>query len=430
MEIIDSINDFASWIGAIIRCEVQETNDSFVYKPIRSSITDDLQLTLSKEKLTNEILLLESFDFVSETVIATETSYEILVREEGPFLRFSPRNRDEDIIVEVEDTENKLVYSLGQPSNQFMLFLIKNAVGYGEPRALPRSVLPNSMMLRFMEEQPCVFVYLKKFMRGRMTLKVNSHNRKSVNDFDKFSSAFLFNITYNTDTALVQQRDFDEILRTGRITRNRRSNINEIDAPRRTYVPDLIHHYQLAVGTENPMLEYISYYHIVEHFFETVFNEALVEKVRSTLKHPDFSYKRKHDISALIKEIGKSIKMRDESMTFNEQEGLRLTLKKYLDIHELVQKLNEYDASLVEYYKLASVSFSGAGTIHLEGSDEELIYKHLAARIYKNRNSIVHSKESEKSKYTPFKDDKTLVKEVPLLRFISEKIIFETSKLL
>lgn len=426
MEIEDSINDYSSWIGEILRCEVEETEDSFIYRP-RSSMSEGLQLTLLKEKLENEISLLESFDAVSETVISTDKSYEILVREEGSHFRFSPRSRDEDTILEIEDTENNLTYSLGRPSNQFVLFLIKNAVAYGEPRALSRPIMSYSMIRRAIEEQPCVLEYLKKFIAGRMTLRVNSNTRKSSNDFDKFASAFLFNITYNTDTALVQQRDFDELLRTGRITRNRRSNINEIDPPRRTYVPDLIHHYQLAVGTENPMLEYISYYHIAEHFFESVFSEALVEKVKNKLTHPDFSYKRKKDISSLIKEIGKSIKIRDESMTFNEQEGLRLTLQKHLDINELVQKLNEYDSSLVGYYKLEPVSFSGAGTVHLEGDDEELIYKHIAARIYKNRNSIVHSKESEKAKYTPFRDDKTLVKEVPLLRFISEKIIFETS---
>lgn len=426
MEIENSAYDFASWIGEIIRCEMDETEDSFTYGP-RSLMADGLYLSLSKEKLENEISLLEGFAAVSETVISSDKSYEILVREEGPYFRFSPRSRDEDTILEVEDAENNLTYSLGRPSNQFVLFLIKNAVAYGEPRALSRPVMNSSMIRRVIEEQLCVLDYLKKFIAGRMTLKVSSTARKSANDFDKFSSAFLFNITYNTDTALVQQRDFDELLRTGRITRNRRSNIDEIDPPRRAYIPDLIHHYQLAVGTENPMLEYISYYHIAEHFFESVFNEALVEKVRNKLTHPDFSYKRKKDISSLIKEIGKSIKMRDESMTFNEQEGLRLTLQKYLDITELVRKLNEYDRSLVEYYKLEAVSFSGATTVHLEGDDEEVIYKNLAARIYKNRNSIVHSKESEKAKYTPFRDDKTLVKEVPLLRFISEKIIFETS---
>lgn len=426
MEIENTASDFASWIAEIIRFDVEERDDDFIFTP-RSQMAEGAQLSIEREKLENEISLLETFESALETVISTDKSYEILVREEGQYFRFSPRTRDEGAILELEDTENNLTYILGRPSNQFTLYLIKNAVSYGEPRALSRPIMNSSMIRRAIEEQPCVLEFVKKFIAGRMTLKVVSTSRKSTTDFDKFSSAFLFNITYNTDSALVQQRDFGELLRTGRITRTRRSNINEIDPPRRTYVPDLIHHYQLAVGTENPMLEYISYYHIAEHFFESIFNEALVEKVKNKLTHPDFSYKRKKDISSLIREIGKSIKMRDESMTFNEQEGLRLTLVKHVDLSDLIQKLNDYDGNLVQHYKAESVAFSGAGLVDIEGDDETIIFKHLAARIYKNRNSIVHSKESEKSKYTPFRDDKTLVKEVPLLRFISEQIIFETS---
>lgn len=330
----------------------------------------------------------------------------------------------------MEDPENNLTYSLGQPTNKFVLFLIQNSAMYSDPKSLSRNTLNNRNKRMYAMTSPCVFSYLKKSIAARMTLKITSDNQKSANDFDKFSSAFLFNITYNTDAALIQQRDFGELLRTGRIIKNRRSNVSEIDPPRRTYVPDLIHHYQLAVGTENPMLEYISYYHIIEHFFEIVFNEALIEKIRNKITHPEFSYKRTKDISSLIKEIGKSIKIRDESMTFNEQEALRLTLQKYWDISELIVKLDEYDSSLVEYYKLESVRFSNAKKVDLKDNDENTIFKHLSSRIYQNRNSIVHSKESDKAKYTPFRDDKILVKEVPLLRFIAERIIFETSTIL
>lgn len=428
MEISDSISDFANWIAAIIRCDLSESDDEFTFIP-KGSMSDSIQLTLNKAKLQSEIDKLANYDVVSETVIANSRSYEILVREEGQYFRFSPRSQGDGTVLELEDSENKLNYTLGRPSNQFTLYLIKTAATFGDPKALTRNIFTSSMFKRAIDERPCVLEFVKKFISGRMTLLVTSNVKKSLNEFDKFSTALLFNISYNTDSALVQQRDFEELLRTGRITRTRSSNINELDPPRRTYVPDLIHHYQLAVGTENPMLEYISYYHIAEHFFESIFNEALIEKVKNKLTHPDFSYKRKKDISSLIKDIGNSIKMRDESMTFSEQEGLRLTLKKHVNVSELIQKLNDYDGNLVNYYKTNQVSFSGAGTVNLEGEDDELIFKHLAVRIYRNRNSIVHSKESEKSKYTPFRDDRTLVKEVPLLRFVSEQIIFATSTL-
>ena len=73
--------------------------------------------------------------------------------------------------------------------------------------------------------------------------------------------------------------------------------------------------------------------------------------------------------------------------------------------------------------------FSNAPVVDLKLEDADVVIKHLGSRIYQTRNAIVHSKESEKSKYTPFRDDSKLVKEVPLLRFISEQIIFSTSTL-
>lgn len=387
-------------------------------------------MILTKQKLQEEIDLLAGFEASSDTILSTEKSYEILVREESPYFRFTPRPHGSGIVLEQEDRENRLTYTLGRPSNEFVLYLIQKAALIGEPRALYRPTMNGHMMRRALEEEPCILDILKKFVGGRMSLKVEASSKRTLTEFEKFSTAFLFNISYNTDTAFVQQRDFEELLRTGRITRNRRQNIEDIDPPRRSYLPDLVHHYQLAIGTENPMLEYISFYHIAEHFFEIVFTDALVEKVRNKITHADFSYRRKKDISTLIKDIGKSIKLRDESVTFNEQEGLRLTLEKYVALDELIDKLQDYDSTLVEYYKTNSVSFSGAQKVDLTGDDENLIFKHLASRIYRNRNSIVHSKYSEKSKYTPFRDDRTLVREVPLLRFISEQIIFNTSSVM
>lgn len=424
MEIKYSGLDFAQWIADIIRCELEEDDSCFLYKPkIRSC--DGYCFRLEKSKLDDEIKILQEYDETSETVISTKKVYEILVREEGQFFRFRPR--ENDAVIELDDSENKLHYSLIRPSNTFSLYLLLKAAKVGDPRALSRPFATPRIFDVAREDGLCVLDLLKRFLAGKLTLRITSEITRTAADFEKYSSAFLFNISYNTDSALVQQRDIDELLRSGRITRTRKFSIDEIDPPRRFYIPDLIHHYQLAVGTESPMLEYISYYHIAEHFFESVFNEELIERVRSKITHPDFSYKRKKDISSLIKDIGKSIKMREDSMTFNEMEGLRLTLQKFVSLTDLVEKIGEYDATLLDYYKSTLVPFSGAGVVDLKSDDVDLVYKHLATRIYVTRNAIVHSKESEKSKYTPFRDDSKLVKEVPLLRFISEQIIFSTS---
>ena len=91
------------------------------------------------------------------------------------------------------------------------------------------------------------------------------------------------------------------------------------------------------------------------------------------------------------------------------------------------QKLNEYDDTLLKYYKNTKVVFSAGVEVDIESGDVEAVIKSLAKRIYATRNALVHSKEGDKTKYTPFKDDRMLVKEVPLMRFISEMVIISES---
>ena len=59
--------------------------------------------------------------------------------------------------------------------------------------------------------------------------------------------------------------------------------------------------------------------------------------------------------------------------------------------------------------------------------------KKLAARIYKTRNALVHNKSnetrlSERGLYKPFKDKEELSKEIPLMRFLAESIIVNSSE--
>jgi hypothetical protein len=424
MEINIENEQFAEWISEISNCILSDDNEDFIFTFNRN---EEYILKLNKDKLSSEINKLREYTEVSETVISNGNTYEILVREEGQYFRFSPRENDH--IVAIEDTDNQLNYKLTRPSYEFTLFLIYKTAMLGHVSELRRPIPLSRMYGQWTNDNLDMLDVIKRIIGGKLTLQIFSEHTKSNSEFEKYSSAFLFNLTYNTDSALVPQRDFDELLRSSRIIRNRRFDIEELDPPRRYYVPDLVHHYQLAVGTENPMLEYISYYHIAEHFFESIFNDELIDKVKTKITHPDFSYKRKKDISSLIKDIGKSIKMRDESMTFNEQEGLRLTLIKLVNIDDLIEKLNGYDETLLDFYINNTVAFAGAPVLNLNMEDRELVYKHMANRIYKVRNSIVHSKETEKTKYTPFRDDKTLVKEVPLIRFIAEQIIFSTSQI-
>jgi len=421
MELTGSTNDLVNSIAELLRAEVQIEDGIATYTARRNNeeITD-IELSVLDEVISK----LENFEIYGETTLTTSHTYEVLVREES---RFSPlrRNNGHDYLT-IDDQENGLIYKLARPSNEYVLFLIDKASAVDNPRALTSPAVER-IIERSKEEGHSGIDLVRSCLPRFMTIQIVSTKARQKSEFEKFGTAFLFNFSYNTDSALVQQRNFDELLRTGRITRTRRVSIDELDAPRRHYVTDLIHHYQLAVGSDNPMLEFISYYHIAEHFFEAVFHDDLIENIRTKITSADFSYKRKKDISVLIKHISKSVKHRDESVTFSEQEALRLTILNYCDLEGLKSKIIDYDSNLIDYYKSTTVEFSAGNTVDFDDLDHEKIVKHLAFRIYKTRNAVVHSKDSDKSKYTPFRDDTHLVKEVPLIRFISEQIIFKTS---
>ena len=133
-----------------------------------------------------------------------------------------------------------------------------------------------------------------------------------------------------------------------RIRLNRRDR--ELDPPRKTYNSDLVYHYQMGVSSGIPYMEYISYYHVIEHFMDKIFHEDFVNQIRRKLTDPGFSYNRDKDIKQLIKVMGDRIKIQKGEVRFDEKEALKLTLKKYLDIENLKTSISEFSEPLLEYY--------------------------------------------------------------------------------
>lgn len=374
------------------------------------------------------------------TILYNDYIFEILVQEESsdrfPLFR-SPRQDG----IEISDSVNELAYVLSRPTEEYLIYLL-----FSLSQIMPIRSVVNTDHLRLLlrrrrrpliaeeDEENGAFnkellFWLSRAVPRYLTLQIRSEKSRSVDEFEKLASAFLFQLSYNLDVAVVPQRSLDKLVRRGRIRRLRRSRLEEMEAPKRIYIPDLIYHYQMAVSAESPPLEYLSYYHIAEHFFETIFHDDLIERVRQRITEPDFSYRRKKDIKKLVDEVTRSLRIRNDQMVFSEEEALRLTLKRFLDLEELLSSIKEYDEPLVDYFRNHKVSFSGGDEVDLEHDEHDKVIRAIAKRVYKTRNAIVHSKESEKSRYIPFRHDQELTQEVILLRFIAEQIIINSSEM-
>lgn len=413
------IIEFKEIIKDILRTEIEEDEEKLTVT------VEGKGFILKKEYFLELIDKLDSRNTDNETLIYDDRYYEVLTRGEN---YYSPRLMPNETIKK-EDISNGITYEYNACSDEYIIFILNKIHEAGlisEVRRMRRV----SGIRRNIEGSTNHLIDLIRVIFPRFeTIRVSSSQIGSKARFERLCNSFLFQMGFNLNYAVVEIRFLDEFLRTNRLLRLRRASLEEMEVPKREYIPDLIYHYQMALSAEGPMLQFLSYYHVMEHFFEKIYNEEIVKVIGKEITSPQFSAKREKDINKLIKLISKKIKDKGDSYSFNEQEALLLTLSKYINIDELRDKLNEYDVKLVPYYRDNVVQFSKGEKVDLNQSEEKTFSK-LAARIYKTRNSIVHSKDGEKAKFIPFTDDKFLINEIPLMRFIAEDIIIENSKLI
>ncbi|CCU79641.1 hypothetical protein HSACCH_01478 [Halanaerobium saccharolyticum subsp. saccharolyticum DSM 6643] len=384
----------------------------------------------------NEIIAEKDKRTTINTILYNENSYEVLLNfENNRRIPFSIMVRENKI--EMIDSQNKIEYSVSRPSDEYLLFLIEHL--YNENLFndfLHSNYYPSRHVRNNMEDVEDVFDFMRKLFRRMYTLKIKTENDMKINKFLKLSNSTIFHIAYNLEIPVVEIKNFDEFLNMERIHRIRRNNSSEMEAPKRNYKKDLVYHYQMAISSDSAFLQYISFYHIIEHFLEKIYNEELISLLQNELSHPEFSLKRENDVRKIIKIINKKLSIRKEELVINEKEAVKLTIDKYVKTENLVDNLNEYNDELVDYYKDKKVIFSGGHRVNLLNPNRQQIISNLAKRIYYTRNSIVHSKDiihskgNNKPKYVPFKHDKHLIKEIPLIRFVAEDIILNTSEII
>jgi hypothetical protein len=418
--------DVVRYLSQVFRGDVRsdETTHYFTVRGLGSG----QEFPFLRKQLLEIFASLNEKEIGDETALHTFNSYEIIVNEENSF----PGHRLRGNPIQVGDTTSALSYEVSSVSDEYLIWLICTASVNNFLNDLGIYMI-SSYVQRFVSEQSSKTItaleILKKLSSRLTTLKIKSLNKQNLQQFQVITHSFLFHIAYNLDFAFVPQRFFEEISRRGRINRIRRSGINdEIDPPRRTYNEYLVNHYILAISTDSPTVQFLSHYHVIEHFFESIINDDLIEQIKTSITQPGFSYKRKKDVDQLISTVKKTLKIRSESITYNERNALKLSLTKFVDISQLILELEKYDSAIINYYSTIEVSFSKAPTVAFRSGDEKRIIDELTQRIYATRNALVHSKEGDKARYTPFRDERALVKEIPLMRFISEIVILAVSE--
>ena len=256
------------------------------------------------------------------------------------------------------------------------------------------------------------------------TLKITCASDVTLERLHEIMSSFLFNIAYVNDIVYTPYS-----FSSARDVRTRsKRRIGQL-APYLNYPSSLTNYYYQGVSTNIPFTQYLAFYHVAENYFQSISEQELYIYIKEYLTSPGFSPRNQRSIASLYTKLRKKMKDQREDGVWEERNGLLLTLKKYVpDLSVLKDTINALSPKAAIYYKVNSISFAdGSPVVDLDKDGEET-YQALRDRIYSVRNSIVHSKESDRSRYKPFIHDSELSKEIPLIRSVAELIIINSAE--
>lgn len=256
------------------------------------------------------------------------------------------------------------------------------------------------------------------------TVKIKSPQKHTRTKYEQMLDAYLFNISYNHNTAL-SVINFAEEQRLPRSTFRREGQL----FPYKRYNPELVKYYHQAVSTNIPFAQYLAFYHVAEFFLQAVAEKDLFKQIGNHIMKPSFSPYSESDIRVFYEMIRKKMREQREDGVWNEKTALLLVLKQYVpDLVALKKSILSIDANAINYYKTNLAEFADDSKLIDFDETPDKIFQNIRDRVYSVRNAIVHSKDGERLRYEPFRHDKQLAKEIPLMQAISEEIIMNSAK--
>lgn len=409
--------------------DIEDNNDDITVE-LRSyrGECENKQITISNAKL------LELYNKVSTMntdglELYSDNTYETAVALD----HFIMRRRDFSLTS--DDSINGISYEVGYPTAEYsiyLLMLIKDAMNQQQES---NSKLP-PMRLRRPIERYCnegentLETILPKII-GEFSLKIRntSGNDESLETFKEMKTAFIFEYMYKTGNYIVEFLDILDMFSMANGMRSRASEMQIDTPPLRKYTEDVVDYYKQALASNDPYIKYISFYHVMEYFYDEVFKRKMVTDLKNKITHPDFSYKDEDKIYEIAMFVKNRLRMNGETGQGDELESLKYVLNEYVSIEDLKDRINIIDSTALNYYQHNKVAFCNAPAIGW--SDPQGVFTQLAKRIYFTRNSLVHSKSGKnKERYRPYQDEKQLQLEIPLVKAVAEAIIINSSEII
>ena len=420
--------EFKQLIGKIFGHRViEENDDDIVVNQKNRYNSNNIEFVILNSELRELYDRVNALSSENMELFSSNT-YEIAMELDYPMMRWN------EYPVISEDMTNGIRYTFGFPSVEYCAFLLINVIdarnNQGSRRIPVTFSRPFDYLQRFEDdEQPLnLHTLLPQIIRA-LSVKIETNEDKSISAFRNYKTSFVFQFMYRSGFSLVEPSNVGSMFHLNRTLRDR-INFEQLDSPPlREYMVDVVDYYKMALSTPDPYIKFISFYHVMEYFYDEVYRKKMIADLRERITNPGFSYKNDEKIYEVALFVKNRLKMNDESGQGNELESLKFVLNEYVPINELKTRISEIDSTAVGYYQSNKVAFCNAPTI--PWTDTQGIYTQIARRIYFVRNSLVHSKSGKnQERYKPYKDENQLQREIPLAQTIAELIIINSSSII
>ncbi len=375
---------------------------------------ESITIKLDKKDIENYIRInsLYKKDHPTECSLMNDNYREVIIEYIGiPYLTL---HEDEEIILGNRDGEG-IYIRIGAASDNFMMCFLCN------------DNLFNYSELNFYKESEEPIKILDFFTRP-FTISINNLNiiteEKRISFSDDMFETCLFELAYFKEACTNLCKSWDDFFPS---LEEEDSDLEEsqkkesYQLPKVFYNKELTKFYRLGLSSYFLILEFLTYYQILEYFFINVSYEGLYNKLSYELKDPKFVPKESH-IAKLVRIV------EEHSKKVDETEMLTNVLKKFIDFKDLKEFIENYEEKISEkIYTKRNEIFGEMVEVRLE---ENHIFGNVAKIIKIIRNALVHSSDryEGKKRYVPFSESTEIVeKHIPLLKFLAEKVIFATS---
>lgn len=190
--------------------------------------------------------------------------------------------------------------------------------------------------------------------------------------------------------------------------------VYDLNIQENEYESEPLMYFNNGIATEDIRMKYLSYYQVLEYFFNRTQNYRLLDQIQSGNYIGNNVINHK-ELKGILKKYVNSL---------SERESLKLVLTRGMDIEIIREWISDSSDRIEQYTQCLNDKIK----IDLSKSDEKVISK-ISERIYYYRCAIAHAKgDTDDYLAIPEESDDIIEKEIPLLKLIAQNILKSCSE--